>query len=243
MKLSLNLSELKKRRRELILPIALMAGLLVILFVVVQLLGRAERVTINEPLYQYVFEQADSYPDGVAMKKTEDTVMIDYGHQTTETNGYPFYYRGQDKLILTDDFLYLMQTGDFGGRVQYFTTISGSGTSYLLDDGESGKLTGGMLHDGSDVYIFLEDTEIEYNGLTKEISGFSYVVCFQGESILIWNYGDAEATYAELDESGAMAYMENGIDVDLVNDIYYKPNGTKYLLFNDPAIFDPVSAE
>ena len=43
-----------------------------------------------------------------------------------------------------------------------------------------------------------------------------------------------------LEGDGASALMENGIEVDLVNDVYYKANGTKHLLFSEPAVFDPV---
>ncbi len=240
---SVQVGKFRLSRSSILIPVALMAALLVILAVVVQFLGRAERITVEEPLYQYVFEQADSYPDGVMMKKTEDTVLIDYGHQTVETNGYPFYYEGKDAMILTDDFLYLQRDGNLGGKVAYFTVLSGSGTDYVLDDGANGSLKGGMLYDGGDVYIFLEETEISYNGVTKTISGFSYVVCFQGESILICPYGEEEAILEDLGGGTASAVMENGIEVDLVNDIYYKANGTKYLLFNDPAIFEPVEAQ
>lgn len=243
-KLSIDLENLKKRRRELIVPVALMAGLLATIFIVVQLLGSAERVVIDEPVYQYVFEERDEYTDGIVMKKTEDTVMIDYGHQTVETDGCPFYYTDQDKLILSDDFLYLQRNGDIGGLVSYFTTLTANGDgTYTLADGTSGTLTGGMLHDGGDVFIFLEDATVSWNGETKDITGFSYVTCYQGESILIWSYGDEEAVWEELDGDGATVMMENGIDVDLVNDIYYKANGTKFLLYTDPTIFDPVKTQ
>ncbi|MCD8198411.1 MAG: hypothetical protein LUE24_14835 [Lachnospiraceae bacterium] len=239
---SIDFTELKKRRREIIVPLALMAGLLVAIFIVVQFLGRAERVTIDETLYQYIFETADVYSDGVTMKKDEDSVLIDYGHQTVTSSGYPLYFQGQDKLILTESFLYLQRDGNTGGKVSYFTEITALGNeTFQLDDGANTTLKGGMLHNGGDVFIFLEPATVEYNGKTKEIAEFSYVVCFQGQSILIWSYGDEEAVLEDLDGSGASVMMENGIEVDVANDVYYRANGTKYLLFTDPDIFDPVS--
>ncbi len=238
----IDFTELKKRRRELLVPILLMAGLLVAIFVVVQLLGRAERVTIDEPLYQYIFDTADEYPDGVSMKKTEDSVIIDYGHQTVESNHYPLYYEGEDKLILTDSFLYLQRNGNTGGKVTYFTEITALGGSrFRLEGSVSGTLKGGMLHDGGDVFIFLEPATVEYNGKTKELAEFSYVVCTQGQNLMIWSYGDEEAVFEDVGEEGASVIMENGIEVDVVNDVYYRANGTKYLLFTDPDIFNPVS--
>lgn len=239
---SLNIDLKKYRRKDMVLPAAIMAALLAAIFVVVQLLGRAERITVKEPLYQYIFEEADTYPDGITMKKTEETVLVDNGRQTMETNGCPFYYEGKDALILSDNFLYLNRNGEIGGKVAYFTVITAEGGRYILDDKGMISLGGGMLHDGQDVYIFLEDTEIIWNGKIKTIGGLSCVVCFQGESILIYNYGE-DAVYEELGEEGASAVMENGIEVDLVNDIYYKANGTKHLLFSDPGIFEPIKGE
>lgn len=232
--------DLKKYdKRELLLPVIIMAALLAAIFVVVQLLGRAERITVKEPLYQFVFEDADHYPDGVTMKKTEDAVMVDNGVQTIESHGYPFYYEGKDQLILSDTFLYLDRNGEIRGQVPYFTTVAAEGGRYVLEGDVRADLGGGMLHDGEDIYIFLEDTEISWNGKTRTIGGLSCVVCFQGESILICNYGE-DAVYEELGAEGASAMMENGITVDFVNDIYYKANGTKHLLFSDPGIFDPI---
>lgn len=229
----------KYRRTDLVVPVCVMAALLVVSFLVVQFLGRAERITVKEPLYQFVFQDRDQYPEGIVMKKTEETVLIDNGVQQYETNGYPFYYEERDAMILTDSFLYLDRSGEIGGKVDYFTVLEKKeGAGCTLDDGAV-SLPGGMLHDGHEVYIFLEDTDITYNGKTRSIPAFSYVVCFQGESILICGYGE-DAVYEELGEEGASAMMENGIKVDLANDIYYKANGTKHLLFTDPGIFDPV---
>ena len=235
--------DLKKlNRKELLLPAAIMAALLAAIFVVVMFLGSAERITVKEPLYQYIFSDRDEYPDGVTMKKTEDAVMVDNGVQTVESSGVPYYYQGQDKLILPDNFLYLDRNGDPAGKAPYFSTITAQNGRYLLEGTMTADLGGGMLHDGKDVFIFLEKATVTYNGKTMEIAPMSSVVCFQGESILIYNYG-SDAVYEELGADGASVMMENGINVDVVNDIYYKANGTKHLLFSDPGIFDPIKTE
>lgn len=233
--------ELKKiKKMDLILPVSIMGALLVAIFVIVQMLNSAERVTVEEPLYQFMFENADDYPEGITMKKTEEQVLIDNGVQTYESDGTPFYYKNEDAMILTEDFLYLGRNGDLGGKVSYFTKLSSENGSYLIKDQNEKVLNGGMLHDGGDVYIFLEGTEITYNGKTEKIKAFSYVTCFRGESILICNYGE-DAIYEVLDENGASAVMENGIEVNLVNDIYYRANGTKHLLFSNPGMFDSIN--
>jgi hypothetical protein len=43
-----------------------------------------------------------------------------------------------------------------------------------------------------------------------------------------------------LDGNGAVAQMANGIRVDLVNDTYYKQNGTKHLLYSTPDVFEKI---
>ena len=176
------------------------------------------------------------------MKKTEDAVMVDNGVQTVESSGAPYYYEGQDKLILSDNFLYYDRNGEIRGKAPYFTTVTAEGGRYLLEGTVKADLGGGMLNDGKDAYVFLEKATVTYNGKTKEIAPLSSVVCFQGESILIYNYG-SDAVYEELGADGASVMMENGINVDVVNDIYYKANGTKHLLFSDPGIFDPIQTE
>ena len=226
-------------KEDLVLPVAVMLALVFIALAVTVFLNRAERKDIREPLYQYSFEEADHYPNGVRMKKTKDSLTIQNGVQEYETNGYPFYYENRKAMVLTDTFLYLDQGGTEQGRVDYFTTISEDNGRYQLDDKNKTTLGGGLLHDGRDVFIFLEPAEVHYNGKVTQIKGLSYVVCFQGESILICNNGES-AVYEELDTTGATAVMNNGITVDLANDVYYQPNGTKYLMFTEPELFKPV---
>ena len=103
-------------RKDLLLPVTIMAALLAAIFAVVMFLGRAERITVKEPLYQYIFSDKDAYPDGITMKKTEDAVMVDNGVQTVESSGAPYYYEGQDKLILSDNFLYYDRNGEIRGK-------------------------------------------------------------------------------------------------------------------------------
>ena len=232
--------ELKKyKRRDLILPIAIMAAMLVGIFVVVSLLDRAERMTVEDPLYQFVFEEADNYTEGITMKREEDAIMIDNGVQIYESNGVPFYYKEKYAMLLTDDFLCLGRNGELLGKLPYFTNLEMKDGAFVPDNLKDVALHGGMMHDGKDVYIFLEDTEVSWNGKTQKIGAFSYVSCFQGEEILIYNYG-GDVISDVLEGDGASALMENGIEVDLVNDVYYKANGTKHLLFSEPAVFDPV---
>ena len=183
----------KIHKKDLVLPVILMAGLLVITLVITVFLNRAER----------------------------------------------FYYENRKALILTDSFLYLNQGGKEDGRVDYFTTISEDNSRFLLEDGRNVSLGGGLLHDGKDVFIFLEDATVTYNGKTKDIGPLSYVVCFQGQSILICNYGE-DAISEDLDTAGASAVLKNGTTVDLANDVYYRANGTKFLMFTEPSLFELV---
>lgn len=229
----------KIHKRDLVLPVAIMGGLLVITLAVTIFLNRAERITVNEPMYQFNFEEADRYPNGISMKKSKDGLTVNNGVQQYETNGYPYYYENRKALILTDSFLYLNQGGTEDGRVDYFTTISENNGRYLLEDGRNVTLGGGLLHDGKDVFLFLEKATVSYNGKTKEIGPLSYVACFQGESILICNYGE-NAILEDLDGAGATAVMDNGTTVDLANDVYYRANGTKYLMFTEPSLFELV---
>jgi (2Fe-2S) ferredoxin len=209
---------------------------------VVMFLSRAERITIEEPVYQYVFPSADEYEDGISMKKTKDGLTIDNGLQQYETNDYPFYFKNRDALILTNNFLYMDREASYLGRVEYFSQLAlTEDGGVVLDDPDGRTVYGGMLHDGKDVFLFLEETSVTYGDNTITIPALSTVVCFQGTSLLVYPYGEENAIYTELDESGATAVMENGITVDLVNDIYYKPNGTKFLLYSSPDVFEVVS--
>jgi hypothetical protein len=228
------------RRRQLVAPILIMLSLALVGIIVVLLLSRAERVTVSEPLYQYVFSDADTYPDGISMKKTKDSLIIDNGYQQYETNGYPFYYVNNKAMILTDTFMHMGRDSVVDGRVDYFTVVTETGSGYSLSSPSGVVLDGGMLYDGNDVYIFLEDTTVVYNGKTVEIPGLSYIVCFEGQSILIATYGASESIYEDLSVDGATATMDNGVKIDLANDIYYKPNGTKHLLYATPESFDKV---
>jgi hypothetical protein len=230
--------------KDLLMPVIIMLALVAAGIAVILLLSRAERVTIDEPVYQYMFQNVDEYPDGIAMKKTKDALTIDNGFQEYETNDYPFYYENRDALVLTNDFLYMNRTGSYNGRVEYFTEVAKTADGITFSSPKDYTVYGGMLHDGKDIFIFLEETTVTWNnGETKTIPALSTVACFQGETLLIYSYGEDSAIYEELDDTGAVAEMENGIKIDLVRDAYYKPNGTQFLLFSSPETFDVISKD
>ena len=81
-----------------------------------------------------------------------------------------YYYEGQDKLILSDNFLYYDRNGEIRGKAPYFTTVTAEGGRYLLEGTVKADLGGGMLNDGKDAYVFLEKATVTYNGKTKEIA-------------------------------------------------------------------------
>jgi hypothetical protein len=227
-------------RRQLFVSILIMLALAVTGVTAILVLSRAERIAVEEPVYQYVFSEPEVFVDGISMKKNTDGITVDNGYQQYKTNGYPFYYQNEKAMILTDSFIHMAADASTDGRVDYFTKITETEDGYVLDNPKDTVLKGGMLYDGDDVYIFLEETTVTINGLTRLIPALSYVVCFQGQSILIGYYGADEAVFEELDENGATATMDNGIRVDLVNDIYYRQNGTKHLLFASAEMFDKV---
>ena len=108
-------------RKDLLLPVTIMAALLAAIFAVVMFLGRAERITVKEPLYQYIFSDKDAYPDGITMKKTEDAVMVDNGVQTVESSGAPYYYEGQFPVIYS--FCSCLKKSDVEILLQFFNQL------------------------------------------------------------------------------------------------------------------------
>ena len=93
---------------------------------------------------------------------------------------------------------------------------------------------GGYLFDGVDTYIFLENTELRWDGGSVEVPALSYAVARYGNTLQYFDYAAGTSTVVQTGESELTASFANGDVLDMGTDTMKKANGTWYLLVARP---------
>ena len=120
-------------------------------------------------------------------------------------------------------------------RLSHFSTMANENNSVVLRDGNlKAENAGGYLFDGVDTYIFLENTELRWDGGSVEVPALSYAVARYGNTLQYFDYAAGTSTVVQTGESELTASFANGDVLDMGTDTMKKANGTWYLLVARP---------
>lgn len=230
----------KFRKTDLVIPLAVMAVLIVLVVIVAVFFHHSQIHRVKGDVYSYVFEDRVINSD-LTFKSTEDGILVRENGREYGTEGYAYYYAARSAMITSDYFCYYDVDGFIGGKVPCFTDLEYEDGRIHLSARDKQGVRGGFFHNGRDSYILAEPGWAEVNGETYPLGTFSNVFCYRGKTVTIYNYGDKEAVYLEIDpEEGAFLKLESGLSVDLRYDIYYLANGVKNLLIASPEALDEI---
>lgn len=205
------------------------------------LLLTGDTYTLDDGSVHYYNGNTYTIQDGSELKLNSDgdTVMIIDGNEESTTN-LPIYNTNETSVVVPVDMTYYAPRTNVEARVKYFSKLTMSGSQvYVESDGNRVAVSPGFLYDGKDIYVFLEDVTLSFNGYTMELSAFSYVEAVYSANIMVFDYGTKE--YLTDTAWGDVVVTAGGGDysVYLLGD-YLMMGDTKILLFNDPSQLDLV---
>ena len=127
-------------------------------------------------------------------------------------------------------------------RLSQFILMAIKNNSVVLQDGSlKAEAADGYLFDGVDTYVFLENTELRWDGGSAEIPALSYAVARYGNTLQYFDYGTGTSTVVQTGESEITASFMNGNVLDLGTDTMKKANGTWYLLVARPGVLNRMN--
>ncbi|GEM_PF-6652729 len=171
----------------------------------------------------------------VSVSRKSEVLIIKNGNEEIETNSLPIYMDGTDGIVLTRKMLYVYPKDDIMklNTLNYYTEVSFDKTISVLriDNGNKKKDANcGFLYDGSNTYIFMNDTVLMYNDKVIELGRFSYLVVNYNETVEFYNTKNNQYIYENFDGDVNVYDTANGYSVNLNNDTcLYK--GSEMILF------------
>lgn len=161
-----------------------------------------------------------------------------------EVSSLPIYYEGTTKMLLPENMVYFVPRENCAKyRFNYCSELdipNGSGNIILKNSNDETILDKGFVFDGTDIYIFLEDMKVELNNVEYSISAGSYVEANYYELIQIYDRRTGQFVM-ENTSGDVIAMAANGdYSISLIGDSVTLNDGTKFLLFTEPELLEPI---
>lgn len=219
--------------RDRLLSLGIMAAVLVIAALVLIFKRDMDSVVLKYGAYNYFGDVKVEYTGKCRVQYTDKEVTIRDENGTQTLNSKPLYQPDGMALLPFD---YAWYAGnDSVYRLSHFSTMAIENNSVVLRDGNlKAENAGGYLFDGVDTYIFLENTELRWDGGSVEVPALSYAVARYGNTLQYFDYAAGTSTVVQTGESELTASFANGDVLDMGTDTMKKANGTWYLLVARP---------
>ncbi len=209
-------------------------GLVVLIIVYIVQMGSRNVYT---DLYNYDIGYRFDYPGSSSLLKTEKGVVLENEGREFLLESVPLYYKDQKRVLLPMVMVVCCPVENRFGRVDCFTELSKKDNSILIENGNHKvSVDGGFLHDGKDLYLFLEETTIKWSDKQVVLEPFSYAIVIYNQRLELYPSQIEECLLEDTGVCKVMAEMESGYSVNLSTDILYKVDGSEQMLFSQPSI-------
>ena len=142
--------------------------------------------------------------------------------------GIPVYYNGEKKVVLMKDTIYIQPSNGnvISRRLSYFTEISMAEYDVITikRDTNENREMGGILFDGQNSYVFLQDQYLEISNRRISLPSFSYAYVIKDNYIEYFNYETGEIVIEGIE--GTPVYVRD------LNDTYRFNLSTDIISFN-----------
>jgi len=171
--------------------------------------------------YQYFYDKKYEYTGVVTTNKRDEVVDFKTSDYEINFDSTPIYYQDKNKVILPSNMSVVMPTLSCAEYLSKgFSTITFKDEVYnLVTNKYNNKLNHYFFYDGKDLYFFIENVTLKYNGEEVTLSPFSYVIAKSGKYISYYDKKNDIFKTIELDS-----------DEIMVSNDYYKINVMKDML-------------
>lgn len=178
-----------------------------------------------------------SYPSGSNIEKTNDNIVL---INKEYNGGLPLM--GNHNVIVTGDMIYDAVSTRRLGKVDASTIISNENGKILFTDSfqNDRQVEGenGFLYDGVNTFILLQDTILEFNDTSVNLSKLSCVI-YESDMVTYYDFASRSGVSRELIKNTVSITCDSyRIDADTAVVTY--PGGVTVLLFTNPGVIKSV---
>lgn len=224
---------LQKHYKQFLLTI----GLLIILFVIVFISGlmrkKITEIKIeNVNMYQYFGTQRFDYNTSFILDHNNAITELKINGETVTLDSTPFYYANEKKVLFpTNMSVVFPKSGGIQYKLKYFSYADGTGLDNYLKNGSLNTLVSDVfLYDGNDLYFFLEEMRVDFQGTSVTIPAFSYIIYNYNKELYIFNYDMQIMNYYE--NISEVTVTSGDYTINLEIDSLIMGNTTRLLLKN-----------
>lgn len=195
----------------------------------------------GEATYQIFGGARMSYSKDTRFYQDEGRTYIKDGEKNLESTNTPLLYNTGGKLTLVNDMLLMVPSESMDvKRVLTFSTVSMAGGRVNIDKNDArAQSYGGIMYDGVDTYIFLEDVKLEIGTEEYDLAPLSYAVVSYNDRVEFYNSADDSSEIIGLGNTNVFATLKSGPRFDLSTDVIFK-DGQEALLYTSVDKVDAI---
>ena len=184
-------------------------------------LGSGRRMRVEHAYYVEVGKLVESQGSwSLAYREDRGTVLSGSGEKKNMTeDGTVLYLKEEDKVLLPQPYVLQFAADNYIYRMEYFSTAQKTEEGILLRDGADSVLApGGILYDGKDTYVFLEDVRLTVDGESRELPALSSIHAVYANRLEICSYpGGAEEIPLYVDSQVEISFSEGRLLMPLTD--------------------------
>lgn len=225
----------KKKKDKLVLSVILLICIGVIAIVAVYIL-HMDRRTIKADLYRYDTGYRFDYLSPSQLIKTEKGLVLKNGNKELLLEEAPLYYKERERVLLPMVMVAYCPSENRFGKVDYFTELYKEENEIFVQNGKHKlPLSGGFLHNGTDLYLFLEKTTVKWRDRLVVLEPFSYAVVIYNQRLELYSPQVGQCILEDTGVCKVMAETESGYSINLSTDILCRADGKEQMLFAQPS--------
>ncbi|MDO4438752.1 MAG: hypothetical protein Q4B86_04820 [Eubacteriales bacterium] len=218
----------KSGKRQLKISVSVIAALLIAALSAAFFINKKDTINIKEPVFISTMGQKQSYRQGCKLKYNKDDMKTELiaEDRSFSLNSIPVYYENKEALVLSAPMIFSNYSADMVKKVNHFAIIKKEGDICSIStDGRKYKEVGNSwLHDGGDVYLFLEPVTVSWgeneNMKSLRLSPLSYIAVFNNQGFYYYSYQDKQSEFVQSGEDIVYAKPDSGdYTLNMSNDI------------------------
>ena len=188
----------------------------------------------------YAGNQVTILEDTSIIRNLDNKTILKENDTERELTSLVLYYEDTNSIILPSDMIYFDPRNNVTSKIDQFTEITyNRGITAKLDDKQV-SLNPGFLYDGDNYFVFLEETDVKFNGFLLSISPLSYIEAVYKNQLMIFDYETKETTMDSLSSEIIANVPSQDYMFELLNGTLTLHDGTKSLLFTRADLLESI---
>ena len=176
----------------------------------------------NQDIYINFSEEKFDFKGDIILDREDNVTNVKINGKKTKLYSEPVYFKNKKELILPTNYSITFPMNGKQNKINYYTSLKKIDNDYyLINNNLKFNMNKDFLFDGSDLYIFVNDSNVTFGDRNIQITPMSYVnYLFNSKMLYIYNYGEDKI------------YSFNNVDEDvLVISDYYKVNVSSDIIY------------